>query len=111
MKTLTNISFYYSSGTLGRPRRDGLAIKTAIVAPTTHPTPKNGENCGPMAPEVAQVATNGVPEGRYTNALFRPIFGKFPQSGQSGPQGGQGLQKDTKMEPEGTKMEPQGLPN
>jgi hypothetical protein len=27
------------------------------------------------------------------------------------PEGGQGLQKDTKMEPEGTKMEPQGLPN
>ena len=88
MRTLENISFYCGFGTLGRPGVDFRAVKTAIVAPTTHPTPKNGENCGPMAPEVAQVAPNGVPEGRHTNALFRPIFGKFPQSGQSGPQGG-----------------------
>ena len=28
-----------------------------------------------------------------------------------GPEGGQGLQKDPKMEAKGTKMEPQGLPN
>ena len=44
-----------------------------------------------------------------------PIFEKFRhfRGGMAtvGPEGAQGLQKDTKMEPKGTKMEPQGLPN
>ena len=39
---------------------DVLSIKTAIVAPTTHLTPKNGGNVGPVAPHVAQVSPNGL---------------------------------------------------
>ncbi len=36
------------------------------------------------------------------------IFDRFPKSCPTGPQGGQGLQKDTKMEPRVTKMDPKG---
>ena len=63
VKTLENISFYCGLGTLGRPGVDVLAIKTAIVAPTTDRTPKNGENVGPKAPKVAQVSPNGARGG------------------------------------------------
>ena len=39
-----------------------------------------------------------------------PFLLIFPKVAKVGPEGGQGLQKDTKMEPRGTKMESQGLP-
>ena len=90
MKTLENICFYYGLGTLGRPGVDVLAIKTAIVAPTTDRTPKNGENVGPKAPKVAEMSPNGAPGGRYTNALFRQFSVNFRPRALWAPRGGPG---------------------
>ena len=73
VKTLEHMRFYYGLGTLGRPGVDVLAIKTAIVAPTTDRTPKNGENVGPKAPKVAQVSPNGA-SGGVRERTFSTIF-------------------------------------
>ena len=54
---------------------------------------------------------NREPKGHQKGTQTIRIFGRFPQSAQSGSRGGQGLQKDLKIEPQGAKMEPQGLPN
>ena len=86
VKTLENIVFYYGLGTMGRPGVDVLAIKTAIVAPTTDRTPKNGENVGPKAPKVAQVSPNGAPGG-VRERTFSTIFHQFPSSGPLGTAG------------------------
>jgi len=60
VKTLKNHCFYCGLGTLGRPRSDVLAIKTAIVAPTAQRTPKNRENVGQVLAKVAQRSQNGA---------------------------------------------------
>ena len=44
-------------------------------------------------------------------AEWHPFSTNSPKVAKVGPEGAQGLPKDTKMEPKGTKMEPQGLPN
>ncbi len=77
VKTIKNHWLYYGLGTFGRPRVDVLAIKTAIVGPTTHMTPQNGENVGPGSPNVAQVSPNGPPGGGYTKSVFRPFSINF----------------------------------
>ena len=69
---------------------DVLAIKTAIVAPTTDPTPKNGEHVGPKAPKVAQVSPNGAPGGD-TRTHF---FDNFPSISVLGPSGHPGGGRD-----------------
>ena len=87
VKTLKNHCFYCGLGTLGRPRSDVLAIKTAIVAPTAHRTPKNGENVGQVVPKVAQRSQNGA-RGGVSLSTFRTIFRQFPSSGPLDASGG-----------------------
>ena len=75
VKTLKNRCFYCGLGTLGGPGVDVFIVKTAIVAPTAHRTPQNGENGGPMAPKVAQASPNGARGGGITIhflTFFRP---------------------------------------
>ena len=48
----------------------------------------------------------------YTFAAeWHPFSTNSPKVARVGPEGAQGLPKDTKMEPKGPNMEPQGLPN
>ncbi len=77
VKTIKNQCFYYGLGTFGRPRVDVLAIKTAIVAPTIHMTPKTGENVGPGSPNVAKVSPNRPPGGGSAKSVFRPFSINF----------------------------------
>ena len=49
--------------------------------------------------------------GDYSAEKWHPFSTNSPKVAKVGPEGAQGLPKDTKMEPEGPKMEPRGLPN
>ncbi len=87
VKTLKNHCFYYGLGTLGRPRSDVLAIKTAIVASTAQPTPKNRENVGQVVPKVAKTPKMD-PRGGVDEVTFSTFFHQFSFLGPLGAPGG-----------------------
>ena len=98
-----NLRFHGSRGSREPLVQHALAIETAIVAPIAYPTPKNEENVGPMAAQVAQGSPKGVPGGGSANALFRRFFASVPLGGPLGrpgsPKDPQGHQIDTKITP------------
>ena len=80
-----NLRFHGLRGSRGPLVQHVLAIETAIVAQIAYLAPKNEENVGPMAPNLAQGSPTESRGGGRRSPFFVVFSTRLPLGGRNGP--------------------------